>query len=100
MCLRRRGIDILTAQQDGTQRFDDEALQVRATELERLLFTQDDDFLEIASRWQQQNRNFAGIVYCHQLASGIGEIVEDLELVVACTSDEEVRDRVTYLPLR
>jgi len=92
-------VDVLTSQEDSTQQSEDEALLQRATELRRVLFTQDDDFLVIASRWQQQSRGFAGVVYGHQLGPGIGDVIEDLELLACCADDDEVRNRVIYLPL-
>jgi len=58
--LRRRGVDVLTSQEDGTREADDAALLQRATDLGRVLFTQDDDLLAIASQWQQEAREFAG----------------------------------------
>jgi len=60
--LRRRGIDVLTSQTDGTRDVSDEALLQRATELSRLLFTQDTDFFAIARAWQASEKTFAGIV--------------------------------------
>lgn len=39
--LRLRGVDVLTAQEDGGAGLDDPALLDRATSLERVLFTQD-----------------------------------------------------------
>jgi predicted nuclease of predicted toxin-antitoxin system len=50
--LRRRGIDVLTSREDGTDTWEDEPLLERATLLGRVLFTQDDDFLAIAHRVQ------------------------------------------------
>jgi len=97
--VRRRGVDVLTAQEDGNQDSADEALLNRATEFHRILFTQDDDLLTIASAWQKQSREFAGLAYCHQLAAGIGRIIEDLELLALCTTDDEARNCVIYLPL-
>ena len=41
--LRIRGVDVLTAQADGRTGFPDPAILDRATELERVLFSQDDD---------------------------------------------------------
>lgn len=98
--LRRRGIDVLTSQEDETQRLNDEEMLVRCMVLQRILFTQDDDFLEITSNWQQQHREFMAIAYCHQLATGIGEVIEDLELIATCASVEEVRNCVFFLPLQ
>jgi hypothetical protein len=43
--LRLRGVDVLTAQQDGTITLSDADLLTRATELGRALFSQDDDLL-------------------------------------------------------
>jgi predicted nuclease of predicted toxin-antitoxin system len=48
--LRLRGVDVLTAQEDGAGGFDDPRLLNRATELGRVLFTQDDDLLKEAAR--------------------------------------------------
>ncbi len=41
--LRRRAIDVLTSQEDGTRQADDEQLLKRSTELERVLVSQDED---------------------------------------------------------
>jgi len=43
--LRRSGIDVLTAQDDGATEFSDTALLDRAGELGRAVFTRDRDFL-------------------------------------------------------
>ncbi len=47
--LRLRGVDVLTAQEDGAGNFEDLKLLDRATELGRVLFTQDDDLLREAA---------------------------------------------------
>ena len=41
--LRRRGVDVLTVQEDRAARFEDPALLDRATQLGRVLVSQDDD---------------------------------------------------------
>lgn len=61
--LRRKAIDALTAQDDGASLMPDEQLLHRATDLGRVLLTQDLDFLGIASRWQTSGRAFAGILF-------------------------------------
>ena len=43
--LRSRGVDVLTAQEDGARRLQDPEILDRAMALERVLFTQDDDLL-------------------------------------------------------
>ena len=48
--LRRRGVDVLTCQDDGTTTWDDDRLLDRATQLGRVLFSQDDDGFRKRSR--------------------------------------------------
>lgn len=93
--LRRRGIDVLTSQEDGTDRWPDDRLLERSTELGRVLFSQDDDLLTLAAHWQQQGRPSSGVIYAHQLSAGIGTLVKDLELVLSCCAAAELANRVT-----
>ena len=79
--LRQRGLDVITAQDDGRSRASDEELLERASDLGRLFFTQDNDVFAIASQWQLDGAPFYGVVYAHQLAAGIGALIRDLELV-------------------
>jgi len=44
--LRLRGVDVITAYEDGAHELDDPALLDRANELGRTLFTRDDDLLK------------------------------------------------------
>ncbi|MBC8115227.1 MAG: DUF5615 family PIN-like protein, partial [Candidatus Saccharimonas sp.] len=64
--LRRRGVDVLMAKEDGTDEFEDARLLERATELGRVLFTQDDDFLAEAIESKERAVSFAGVIYAHQ----------------------------------
>ena len=96
--LRKRGIDVLTAQDDGADRFDDMQLLDRATELSRILFSQDDDLLAIAKNKQASGVFFAGLIYGHQLAATIGKFVIDLDLVCNVLSEEDMANRIEYLP--
>ena len=97
--LRRRRIDVLTSQEDSTTEEDDESLLARSTGLGRLFFTQDQDLLGIAAKWQGSGRPFVGILYAHQQASSLGRLVADIELLATCCVVEELSNRVTYLPL-
>jgi len=98
--LRLRGVDVLTAQQDGTRRLADPLLLDRATELGRVLFTQDDDLLREARFRQQSGIRFAGVIYAHQLNVTVGECIEDLEIVAGASEPAEWINRVEYLPLK
>jgi predicted nuclease of predicted toxin-antitoxin system len=46
--LRKRGVDVITAEEDGSARLEDELLLSRATAPGRILFSQDQDLLVIA----------------------------------------------------
>jgi len=98
--LRRRGIDVLTSQDDGHATDEDAELLQRATDLDRILVTQDDGFLAIATARQDTGREFTGVAYAHQLGPGIGELIEDLELPALAAEPSEIINQVTYLPLR
>lgn len=97
--LRRRGIDVLTSQEDGSDRFPDDRLLERAAQLDRVLFSQDDDLLALAAEWQQKERVFSGLLYAHQLRTGIGGLINDIELVLTCCSATDLSSSVIYLPL-
>jgi hypothetical protein len=98
--LRRRGVNVLTSQEDGTRREADDSLLTRATQLNRLLVTQDEDFLCLAASWQAADRHFTGIVYAAQLHVTIGRFIEDLELLASCATAEELESSIVHLPLQ
>lgn len=96
---QQRGVDVLTAEADGTADRDDEFLLQRATALGRVVFTQDRDFLALAAAWQQTRREFAGMVYAHQLRITIGGAIHDLALIALIMNPDEMRNQVEFLPL-
>lgn len=98
--LRRRGVDVVTCQEDGTSTHEDEALLQRSCELTRPLVSQDEDFLQLAQAWQATGRSFPGIIFMPQLAAGIGRYIEDLELIAKCCQAQEVENFVIHLPLK
>lgn len=97
--LRLQGIDVLTAFEDGADEFIDPALLDRASALGRVLFTQDEDLPKEAARRQAAGMAFGGVIYAHQRRVSIGTCIEDLTIIVSAGAPEDVRDRVTYLPL-
>jgi len=97
--VRQRGIEVLTAQEDGSTRFEDAELLDRATALQHVLFSQDEDFLAIARQRQTSGVSFAGLIYGHQLAATIGKYVLDLEVVCKVLEPEDMVNRIEYLPL-
>ncbi len=97
--LRLRGVDVLTAYENGTSEFRDPALLDRAAELGRVLFTQDDDLLAEATHRQQLGQPFHGVIYAHQLRVSIGNCIHDLELIAKTGEPEDMLGQVLFLPL-
>jgi hypothetical protein len=99
VALRRRGIDVITAFEDGRERAADEELLHRASQLGRILFTHDQDYLAIADRCRREGDDFSGIVYVHQRSLSLGKAISDLELVVQVLGSDEMQNQVQFLPL-
>jgi uncharacterized protein DUF5615 len=98
--LRQRGVDVLTAQEDGARRLTDPRLLDRTTASGRVLFSQDADLLSEASCRQRSGEFFAGVIYAHQLRVSVGQCIEDLELLAKVNESEDFANRVEYLPLK
>jgi predicted nuclease of predicted toxin-antitoxin system len=65
--LRLRGVDVLTVQEDGLTATPDSLILDRALELNRVMFSQDQDFLIEAHHRQNTGIPFAGVIYTRQL---------------------------------
>lgn len=97
--LRQRGVDVLTVQEDGRTGTPDPLVLDRATELQRVIFTQDRDFLAEANHCQVEEVSFAGVIYAHQRLVTIGDCIRDLEIIAKASVPEDLANRVQYLPL-
>ena len=97
--LRRREIDCLTALQDGHAMAPDDELLRRAHELQRVMFSHDDDMLKIAAAWMNSGTAFSGLVYGAQQMITIGGAIRDLEYIALASSLEELKNMIQYLPL-
>src|SRR5437588_290292 len=95
--LRSRGVDVLTVQEVGVAGLADDAILDRATSLDRVVFTQDDDFLREANRRQRLGVSFAGVIYVHQRQLSIGHQVNRLELIAKRNEPADLSSRVEYL---
>jgi len=98
--LRRRHVDAITSQEDGTRRASDEALLARATELGRVLVSQDTDLLGIVAKWQSLGQGFSGLIFAPQQPANIGRYIDDLELIAVCCEQSELANTIQRLPLR
>jgi hypothetical protein len=97
--LRRCGLDVLTAQADGTAEWNDAPLLDRAGELGRLVFTCDEDFLAEAVKRQRSGVDFATVIYARMRDLTIGGAIEDLSLLSGALLEAEWRGLIVYLPL-
>jgi len=97
--LRLRGVDVLTAQDDGAAGFSDSQLLDRSSVLGRILFTQDDDLLAEAQMRQSREEPFVGLAYAHQLNISVGQCIADLELISKASDHADWMSQVIYLPL-
>lgn len=97
--LRIRKVDVLTAQEDGADILPDPELLDRATQLNRVLFTFDDDFLGEAVKRQREHISFNGVIYSHPLRISIGQCIKDLELISKAGETEDLKNHIVYLPL-
>jgi predicted nuclease of predicted toxin-antitoxin system len=90
--LRLRGIDASTTIDAGLQGTDDLAHIAYALAEDRVIFTQDHDFL----RHHHAGVTHAGIVYSTQGSRSIGEIVRYLKLMHVCLDEADMASQLEY----
>jgi predicted nuclease of predicted toxin-antitoxin system len=91
--LRRYGINVTTTRDAGLRSQSDQMQLSFIQQSKRVLFTQDSDFLIIASG----ESDHPGITYCRKSTRSIGEIIEALILVYEVMTPEEMVGRVEFL---
>ncbi len=96
--LRRKGFDVLTAQEDDSATLADDFAAGSRRGAERLLFTQDQDFLEETARRQAAGRGFATVIFARQFVS-IGICVNDIEVILSSLEESEAHNLLIHLPL-
>jgi predicted nuclease of predicted toxin-antitoxin system len=90
--LRRENIDVTTTVDAGLRACSDQEQLDYAIRNGRVLVTQDEDLLVLASE-----ASHAGIAYCRQNTRTIGQIVEMLVLIHGALTVEEMRNHVEFL---
>lgn len=90
--LWQRGVDVLTVAEAGMLGASDEEHLAFARREERVLFTQDDDFL----RLHAMGGVHAGLVYTRQ-RTPVGETIRGLMLIHELMTPEEMRGHVEYI---
>lgn len=91
--LRRLGADVTTTPEVGLRWAADPEQLAYANAEGRVVFTEDDDFLVLASLGLEH----PGIAYCKQSTRSIGEIIAGLELIWELCEPDEMRGRVEFL---
>jgi Uncharacterized protein conserved in bacteria len=97
--LRQRGVDVLTVQDDGFTSTPDPIVLDHATQLGRVMFSQDEDFPNEGFRRQAEGIHFSGIIYARQTRISIGDCIRDLELIAKVYEPEDFANIVQYIPL-
>jgi Domain of unknown function (DUF5615) len=97
--LRGRGVDVLDTHEERAGAMDDEALFERVQSLGRVFFTHDPDFLRISARWLRDGREHLGVIYVGQTRMSEGDLIDQLEFIAKTYTAEELRNRVTFLPI-
>ena len=90
--LRRRGLDVLTAQEASMQGAKDEDHLSLALSQERVVLTQDADFL----RLHAAGAHHAGIIYTHQ-QTPIGTIIRGVMLIAEVLDAAEFVEHIEFL---
>lgn len=92
MGLRNRGIDVTTTTDAGLLQASDEDHLAFALRENRVIFTNDHDFLRLHS----QGVEHAGIAYCARGSRSTKEVIRYLSLMNDCLADEDVKGQVEY----
>ena len=95
--LRRRGMDVVTVQDRDRRRADDADLLDEALRDERLMLTNDTDFLAIAADRSSRNESFAPIIFWPQQQRRIAELVRALIGVASNHDYSELIGQVIFL---
>ena len=91
--LRRRGVEVLTCQEAGLGRADDEDILEYALVSNWVVFSQDDDFLKICAMPDLKHN---GLVYSHKRNS-IGRILSGLLLICEVLEPEEMENHMEFV---
>ena len=91
--LEHQGIDAMSIRRAGLRTTDDPVILVAARQLERVIYTYDDDFL----RLNAEGISHLGILYHHPHKYSIGQAINAVALACQVLAMEEMRNRVEYL---
>lgn len=91
--LRRRGVNVTTTPEQNLIGASDKEQLAFAREQQRVIFTQDDDFLKL----HQATVPNSGIAYCQQGNRSIGEVVKTLTLIWEWVEPEDMIGQLEFI---
>jgi predicted nuclease of predicted toxin-antitoxin system len=91
--VRRLGIDVTTSTDAKLLRATDAEQIAYGLAEQRVIFTEDDDFLALAA----SGVHHPGLAYCGQNTRSIGQIVRGLHLIWEVYEPDEMINRVAFL---
>ena len=96
---RAAGLDVLTAFEDGWHERSDIDILERALELGRIVFTQDTDFIVLATERQAGGIPFPGVIFGKHGSMPVRKVIDDLALICQSSALEELTNQLIWLPL-
>ena len=95
--LRRRGMDVVTVQDRGRDEADDDELLAEALADQRVMLTNDTDFLALAAYHSARGETFAPIYFWPQQGRPVGEMVRRVLREAAWEDYRSACTRVHFL---
>ncbi len=92
--LRRLGIDVVRAQDDGMDGQPDTLIFLRSIELDRILVTHDTDHLVIAAAYQSRGEPFFCVAFAHEFNINYSRCISGLHALVTTHSADELRNSI------
>lgn len=90
--LRRRGIEVISADELGFYGKPDEFHVRKASEMKAVILTHDNDFLIMADRFDH-----SGIIFSHSKNVSIGQCIRGVELIVNVLTNKDMRNHIEFL---
>jgi hypothetical protein len=99
--LRRRAphLDLVRVQDVGLYETPDPEVLEWAAKEGRVLLTQDINTM-VGSAWDRVNSGqpMPGVI-ARKPGTGIGQAIEDILLIAECSTEDEIKDRIEFIPL-
>ena len=92
-------IDIVRARDVGLSRADDPSVLEWATMQNRIVLTHDRATMPLHARQRMNASHPLAGLFIISNQRPVGQVIQDMELIAACSEFDEWRNRVIYLPL-